>query len=76
MGRLTADDCSLIGNLCTLKGWGSWHMMKEFPNKTWNRQAIDKLIKKIDTEGTTARKPGSGRHEWVRTYANIEQVSK
>jgi len=47
--------------LCTQKGWGSWRMMKEFPNKTWKRRAIDKLVKKFDTEGTTARKPGSGR---------------
>ena len=48
-------------NLRTQKGWDSWCMMKEFPNKTWKRRAIDKLIKKFDTEGTTARKPGSGR---------------
>ena len=60
MGRLTADDRSLIWNLRTQKGWGSWRMMKEFPNKTWKRRAIDKLIKKIDTEGTTASKPDSG----------------
>ena len=71
MGRLTADDCSLKGNLCTLKGWGSWRMMKEFPNKTWNRQAIDKLFKKIDVDGTTATKPGSRRQKWVRVHMQI-----
>ena len=76
MGRLTADDCSLIGNLCTQKGWGSRRMMNEFPNKTWNRRAIDKLIKKIYMEFTTVRKPGSGCQKWVRTNANIEQLSK
>lgn len=51
-------------------------MMKEFPNKTWKRRTIDELIKKIDTEGTTARKPGSGRPKSARTDANIKLVSE
>jgi len=34
VGRLTSDDRSLIWNLQTQKGWGSWRMMKEFPNKS------------------------------------------
>src|SRR6218665_1951200 len=32
-------------------------------------------LKKIDTEGTTARKPGSGRPKTARTDANIKLVS-
>jgi len=68
MGRLTADDRSLIWNLCTQKGWGSWREMKEFPNKTWKRRAIDKLIKKIDTEGTTVRKPGNGHKNGLERF--------
>ena len=76
VGRLTSDDRSLIWNLRTRKGWGSRHMMKEFPNKSWKRQSIDNVIKKIDREGTTARKPGSGRPKWARTGANIELVSE
>jgi len=36
------------------ESWDSWREMKEFPNKTWKRRAIDKLIKKTDTEGTIA----------------------
>jgi len=34
VGRLTSDDRSLIWNLRTQKGWGSWRMMKEFSNKS------------------------------------------
>jgi len=34
VGRLTSDDCSFIWNLRTQKGWGSWRMIKEFPNKS------------------------------------------
>src|SRR6218665_2446933 len=75
MGRLTENDRCLIWNLRTQKHWGSLRMMKEFPNKTWKRRTIDDLIKKIDTESTTARKPGSGHPKSARTDANIKLVS-
>jgi len=61
MGRLNAENRSLICNLRTHKGWGSTRMIKEFSNKIQKRLAVDYLIKKIDLDGTTARKPGSGR---------------
>jgi len=48
MCRLNAEDCSLICNLRTHKGWGSTRMIKKFPNKMWKRRAVDYLIKKID----------------------------
>ena len=76
MGRLTENDRCLIWNLRTEKHWGSLRMMKEFPNKTWKRRTIDDLIKKIDSEGTTARKPGSGRPKSARTDTNIKLVSE
>jgi len=56
MGRLNAEDRSLICNLRTHKGWGSTWMIKEFPTKMWKRRSVDYLIKKIDLDGTTARK--------------------
>ena len=34
-------------------------MIKEFPNKAWNQASTSRLIKQIDTDGTTGRKPGS-----------------
>jgi len=61
MGRLNAEDRSLICNLRTRKGWGSTRTINEFPNKMWKRRAVDYLIKKINLDGTKARKPGSGR---------------
>jgi len=60
MGRLNAEDRSLICNLRTHEGWGSTRIIKEFSNKMWKRRAVDYLIKKIDLAGTTARKPSSG----------------
>jgi len=76
MGRLNAEDRSLICNLGTHKGWGSTRMIKEFPNKMWKRRAVDYLIKKIDLDGTMAKKPGSGRPKTARTTDNVEIVSE
>jgi len=42
----------------------------------WKRRAVDSLIKKIDLDGTTARKPGSGRPKSARTTENVEIVSE
>jgi len=42
----------------------------------WKRRAVDYLIKKIDLDGTTARKPGSGRPKSARTTENVEIVSE
>jgi len=75
MGRLNAEDRSLICNLRTHIGCGSTRMIKEFPNKMWKRRwAVDYLIEKIDLDGTTARKPGSGRQKSARTTENVEIV--
>jgi len=76
MGRLNAEDRGLICNMRTHKGWGSTRMIKEFPNKMWKRRAVDYLIKKIDLDGTTVRKPGSGRPKSARTTENVEIVSE
>jgi len=51
-------------------------MIKEFPNKMCKRRAVDYLIKKIDLDGTTARKPDSGRPKPARTTENVEIVSE
>jgi len=75
MGRMTEEDRSLIFNLRVHKGWGSCRMMKEFPLKMWNHRTGDNIIKRIDSEGTTARKPGSGRLKSARTAQNVEAVS-
>jgi len=40
----------------------------------WKRRAVDYLIKKIDLDGTTARKPGTGRPKSARTTENVDIV--
>jgi len=42
----------------------------------WKRRAVDYLIKKIDLDGTTARKPGSGHPKSARTTESVEIVSE
>jgi transposase len=76
MGKLTKDDRCLIWNLRTEKHWSSRRIIKEFPNKFWSRATVDRLLKKIDSGGTTERKHGSGRPKSARTPANIELVSE
>ena len=49
---------------------------KEFPNKVWNQARISQLIKQIDTDGTTVRKPGSGRPKSDRKRQYIQHVSE
>jgi len=48
--------------------------MKMFPNKLWNKSSIDRLIRKIDIDGDTRRRAGSGRPKSVRTVENIALV--
>ena len=51
-------------------------MKTEFPNKNWSIRSVNRVIKKIDTDGTTERKRGSGRPKSARNRQNIQRVSK
>jgi len=63
MAPLTDDDRVLIRILRTEKGFNSFQMIKEFPNRGWNKNTLNRLIRKIDETGTSSRKP----RESVRT---------
>src|ERR1700690_129350 len=56
------------------KQYGAKQFLKEFPQKGWSLGGLKKLIKKIDTTGSAARCPGSGRRRTVRTVDNIDDV--
>ena len=56
------------------KQYGAKKFLKEFPQKGWSLGGLKKLIRKIDTTGTAARRPGSGRRRTVRTVDNINDV--
>jgi hypothetical protein len=74
MAGLTNNDRCLIYNLRVEKQWGSKRIMKMFPNKSWSKSSIDRLIRKIDIDDNTGRRAGGGRKKSVRTAENIALV--
>lgn len=76
MGRITEEDYGLIKGLRQGKQWGAKRLKSEFPNKGWSTASLSRLIRKIDCNGSTKRKFGSGRRRSVRTETNIAQVKE
>ena len=70
----SSEDKILIKNLVLLKGYSSSRLMKEFPQKGWNKNGLDVLLRKIRATASVDRKPGSGRPRSVRTPENINTV--
>lgn len=68
------EDRILIKNLVLLRGYSSRRLLKEFPQKVWNKNGLDVLLRKIRSTGTVDRQPGSGRPRTVRTPENIDAV--
>jgi hypothetical protein len=72
----TKEDKILIKILRQEKGYGAKKFLKEFPNRSWSRSSLDKLLKKIDQTGTVDRRPGSGKKRTARTVENVESVEE
>src|SRR5688572_18556619 len=53
----SAEDKILIKELRETKGYGARRLIKEFPMKNWSLAGVSKLLKKIATTGSVARKP-------------------
>ena len=47
------------------KQYGTKIFLKEFPQKGWLLSGLKKIIRKLDTSGPAARRPGSGRKRTV-----------
>ena len=75
MTKITDDDRNLTKNLRIEKHLGAWQMKKEFPNKNCSI-SVKWVIKKIDIDGTTECKRGSGHPKSARNRQNIQRVSK
>src|SRR5215469_11016620 len=71
---LNAEDKILIKNLVLLKGYSSRRLIKEFPNRGWNKNGLDVLLRKIRATGSVDHQPGGGRPRSVRTAENIDAV--
>ena len=75
MTKITYEETILIKHY-RQKGLSSQKILKEFPDKSWSRSGIDKLVKQIDSSGSIQRKKGSGRPRRTRTAETIETVSE
>ena len=67
---------AVIKTLFEEKGWRGRRIVKELPNKKWNPQSIDRLIRKLVQTGTTDRSKGGGRPRTARTEDNIAEVDE
>ena len=70
-----SEDKIFIKNLVLLKGYGSRRLIKEFPQKGWNKNGLDVLLRKIRKTANVDRQTGSGRPRSVRTPENIDAVN-
>jgi len=52
------EDRILMKNLYVLKGYGAKNLTKEFSNKDWGLRGLNKLLRKLQETGTTARRSG------------------
>ena len=71
---LSSADKAVIEACFIEKGWKGAKIIREFPGKGWTKSSVNRLIKKLDTTGTTDRKRGSGRPCSVSTDDNIDNV--
>src|SRR6218665_870418 len=67
----SSKDNIFIKNLVLLKGYSSRRLIKEFPQKGWNKNGLNVLLRKIRKTASMDRQPGSGRPCLVRTPENI-----
>jgi len=70
----TEEDRIAIKFLRQNKGYGAKRLLKEFASKNWKVGSLNKLLKKIDSTGSIARRPGSGRRRSARTAEKVDQV--
>ena len=72
----TEEDKHLIKVLRTEKGYSSRRFLKEFSNRGWSPQGLEKYLNKIDKHDSIERIIGSGRPRSVRTQETIGAVDE
>jgi len=68
------EDKNLIKSLY-LKGYTAKRLTDEFPEKSWTKRSVNRLLKKLRVTSTVDRRPGSGRPRSARTEENVETVN-
>src|SRR6218665_3056759 len=70
-----SEDKIFNTNLVLLKGYSSRRLIKEYPQKGWNKNGLDVLLRKIRKAANVDRQPGSGRPRSVRAPEKIDPVN-
>ena len=73
---LSTQDKAVIKNDFEENGWTAYRIVKEHPAKKWHISSVLRLIKKIKSTGSTARRPGSGRPATADTPENVAAVEE
>ena len=55
------SDLNVIESCFVEKGWRGKRICREFPNKRWNHNGVNYVIRRFEKTGTIERKKGSGR---------------
>ena len=58
-----------------LKGYTAKRLTDKFPEKSWTKRSVNRLLKTLRDTGTVARRPGSGRPRSARNEKNVETVN-
>jgi len=70
-----SDEDKIFIKSLYLKGYTAKRLTDEFPEKSWTKRGVNKLLKKLQNTGTVDRRPGSGRPCSARIEENVETVS-
>jgi len=58
-----------------LKGYTAKRLTDKFPEKSWTKRSVNRLLKKLQDTGTVDRRPGGGRPRSAHTEENVETVN-
>ena len=75
MPRINVNDLYIIKTCFEEKGWRGSRLIREFPNKGWTQQAVDRAIKRLSSTGDIAP-PKYGRKKTVVTEENQAAVEE
>jgi len=71
----SSEDKIFIKYLVLFKGYSCRRLIKEFPQKGWNKHGLDVLLRKIRKTASVDHQHCSGRPRSVRTPENIDAVN-
>jgi len=75
INMVVSDEDKILIKSFHMKGYTAKRLTDEFPEKSWTKLGVNKLLKKLQDTGTVDRLPGSGRLCSAHTEENVKLVS-